>query len=190
MNKAVLIHGWNTKQEFYDPQKPTASNDHWFPWLTKELMIKDIHTVAPEMPRGYDPNYQVWKSEVERFDIDENTTMIGHSCGGGFLVRWLGEEDVEVNKVILVAPWMGIDFGEKFDKSFFDFKVDPNISEKTKSLTIIYSTDDFSAITESVKLLKDNLVNVEYVEFKDKGHFTRTSLGTDAFPELLGEVLA
>ena len=189
MKQVILIHGWNTKEEFYDPQKPTASNDHWFPWLTKELMIRDFHVVAPEMPKGYDPKYDIWKREFERFDITQDTVLIGHSCGGGFLVRWLSENQVKVGKVILVAPWLGIDFGEKFDKSFFDFNIDKKIANKTQGCITFYSKDDFPAIIESVNVLKKNLENVQYCEFKNKGHFTKTSLNTEAFPELLEEIL-
>jgi hypothetical protein len=43
MKNAILIHGWADKHEFYDPKYPTASNSHWFPWITKQLMINDIH---------------------------------------------------------------------------------------------------------------------------------------------------
>jgi uncharacterized protein len=186
MKQVILIHGWNTREEYYDPDKPTASNDHWFPWLTKELMIRDIHTIALEMPQGYYPEYSKWKKGLERYDIDEDTTLVGHSCGGGFLVRWLTEENVNVGKVILVAPWMGIDFGAgPFDESFFDFKINPDIQRKTKSLTIIYSTDDFPAVVESVDILRHQLNDVEYKEFVDKGHFTRTDLQGESFPEIL-----
>src|SRR5689334_3595207 len=108
---ALLIHGWNTRDEYYDASRPTASNDHWFPWLTKQLALKDINTVSIEMPNGYYPEYEVWKHELERYDINENTALVGHSCGGGFLVRWLSENDKQVGRVILVAPWLGIDAG-------------------------------------------------------------------------------
>lgn len=189
MKQSILIHGWNTKEEFDDPKKPTASNDHWFPWLTKQLMVRGIHTIAPEMPKGYDPDYNIWKKELERFDISQNTLLIGHSCGGGFLVRWLSENEIRVGKVILVAPWMGIDFGEKFDKSFFDFEINQNIADKTQGFAVFYSKDDFPAIIDSVDILKNSLGNVQYHEFMDKGHFTKTSLGTEEFPELLEEIL-
>lgn len=190
MKKVILMHGWNTKAEYYDPDKPTASNDHWFPWLTKQLMMKDIHTIAPEMPRGYEPNYLIWKKEFERYEVNSETVLVGHSCGGGFLVRWLSENKTNVDKVFLIAPWMGIDFGEKFDAKFFDFMIDKNIAKNTKGLSVLYSDDDFSAIQESVNLLKNSLVGVRYIEFQSKGHFTRTSLRTEAFPELLEEILA
>lgn len=190
MKNAILIHGWASKQEFYNPLCPTASNSHWFPWLSKQLMIRDIHTVAVEMPNGYYPEYDVWKREMERFDITPETILVGHSCGGGFLVRWLGETDKKVGKVVLVAPWLGYGTDdEPFDETFFQFEIDPQIAAKTSGLTMIASTNDGQGVRQSVKELREKLENLNYIELENKGHFTRTSLGTDAFPELLEEIL-
>lgn len=190
MKNALLVHGWNTRDEFFDPDKPTASNDHWFPWLTKQLIMRGIHTVAVEMPNGHYPEYAVWKRELERFDIGPETILVGHSCGGGFLVRWLTEADKKVGRVVLVAPWLGYGLdGEPFDEAFFDFIIDPNISIKTVGLTIIHSANDMDGVQQSVARLKRELKKFKYVELEDKGHFTRTSLGTDSFPELLEEII-
>lgn len=187
---AILVHGWVSKSEFYDVSYPTASNLHWFPWLTKQLTIRDIHTVALEMPRAYYPEYEVWKRELERFGIGPETVLVGHSCGGGFLVRYLSENDVRVGKVVLVAPWLGYDTGdEPFDETFFKFDIDAEIARKTAGLTIIASTDDEDGVQKSVAELREKLVDFRYVELENRGHFTRTSLGGEAFPELLEEIL-
>lgn len=190
MNNAILVHGWANKGEFYNPDYPTGSNSHWFPWLTKQLMIRDIHTVSLEMPNGYYPEYDVWKRELERFDIDENTVLVGHSCGGGFLVRWLSENSISVGKVILVAPWIGSDPGdEPFDATFFDFTIDPDLAQRTKGLSIIHSSNDMDSVQRDVKTLLEALHNVRYVELENKGHFTLKSLGGEEFPELLEEII-
>ncbi len=89
MKNAILVHGWAKKAEFLDTSQPTSSNAHWLPWLTKQLMVNGIHTVALEMPNSYYPEYHIWKQELERFTIGPETTLVGHSCGGGFIVRWL-----------------------------------------------------------------------------------------------------
>lgn len=191
MKNAILIHGWNTKEEYYDPVRPTASNDHWFPWLTKQLVLKDINTVSIEMPDGYYPKYDIWKRELERYDISGQTILIGHSCGGGFLVRWLSENpDQKVGKVVLVAPWLGLDTGDDpFDKTFFEFEIDPNIAKRTARLTIFISDDDFKDVVASVQILRDKLVGAKFIDFHGKGHFVLNSLGGPEFPELLEEIL-
>lgn len=190
MKSAILIHGWNSKEEYYDPDRPTASNDHWFPWLTKQLVLKDINTVSVEMPDGYYPKYDIWKRELERYDIGPETILVGHSCGGGFLVRWLSETDKKVGNVILVAPWLGIRFNdEPFDETFFDFDIDSKIASQTAGLTIMISDDDDKAVLDSVKILRDKLVGSKFEELSGKGHFVKSSLGGEAFPELLEEIL-
>lgn len=187
---AILVHGWVSKSEFYDEKCPTASNLHWFPWLTKQLMMRDVHTVALEMPRAYYPEYDIWKRELERFDIGPETVLVGHSCGGGFLVRYLSENDVRVGKVVLVAPWLGYDTGdEPFDETFFQFEIDAEIARKTAGLTIIASTDDEDGVQKSVAELREKLVDFRYVKLENRGHFMRASLGGEAFPELLEEIL-
>jgi predicted alpha/beta hydrolase family esterase len=195
MKNAILVHGWGSKAEFYDPECPTASNAHWFPWLSKQLMIRDIHTMALEMPNSYYPEYEIWKKELERFDINEETLLVGHSCGGGFLVRYLSENDVKVGKVILVAPWLGIlgldgdDHEDVFDETFFEFEIDRELAAKTHSLTLIESTNDMSQVQESIQILKNSIDNMKIVTLENKGHFTLDSLGTVGFPELLAEAL-
>lgn len=188
MKNAILIHGWTSERDYYDPSRPTPSNDHWFPWLTKQLVLRDINTVAVEMPDSYYPRYDIWKRELERYDITEETILVGWSCGGGFLVRWLSESDLQVGKVVLAAPWLGYGIdGENTDfaTDFFNFEIDNSFADKTESTHLLYSTDDMRAILESVDKLEGSTNGLQVREFSNKGHFTLSSLGGEAFPELL-----
>ena len=135
------------------------------------------------MPGFYEPNYEAWKKMLERFDLNEDTTLVGHSCGGGFLARYLSENNVSVGKVVLIAPWL--DPESVIDPNFFKFEIDPDISSKTTDLTIMYSTDDDPEIIKSIEILKAKLKNVQFQEFSNKGHFVLSSLKTEKFPELL-----
>jgi predicted alpha/beta hydrolase family esterase len=191
MKKAILIHGYGDKNEFYNPNIPTASNYHWFPWLSKELMIRDIHTVALEMPNSYYPEYGIWKRELERFEIDEDTILVGHSCGGGFIVRYLSENNIKVGKVILVAPWLGI-LGPKntepFDETFFKFDIDKSLAGKMTDLTLIESTNDMNTVQKSIEILKNSVDNMKIIAIENAGHFCARD-GYAEFPELLEEIL-
>lgn len=191
MKNAILVHGWARKDEYYGPKYPTGSNSHWFPWLTKQLMIKDIHTVAVEMPTSFYPEYSKWQKEFERFDITPETILIGHSCGGGFLIRWLSEnKDKRVDKVILVAPWVGTNPDQPFDQSFFDFKWDSNLYSRASNLIMFNSTNDVEPVKNSEKIIQNKLEGLKIIELKDRGHFTLHGMGTEKFPELLEACLA
>jgi len=186
---AILIHGWGDREEFYRADLPTASNSHWFLWLTKQLMIRDIHTVALEMPNSYYPEYGVWKRELERFEVDEDTVLVGHSCGAGFIVRYLSEEAVKVGKVVLVAPWIGVmEGGEDFDEGFFDFEIDGGLVEKTAGVTLMESSNDMRVVNESVEILKRKIEGMRVVTIEGAGHFCKRD-GYEEFEELLEEVL-
>ncbi len=191
MPNAILIHGWASEAELYDSSIPTASNSHWFPWLSKQLMVRDVHTVSVEMPNSPYPVYEQWKKEFERYDVTPETTLVGHSTGGGFIVRWLSEHpDVRVAKVVLVAPWMGIDFGLRFDPEFFEFEIDGNLASRTSGFVIMSSTNDMQAVKDSITLLLEKVKDIKLVELKNKGHFCLSDLGTEEFPELLAECFA
>ncbi len=185
MKNAILMHGWAEEAELYDPVIPTPSNSHWFPWLSKQLMLKDILTVSVETPNSPYPIYEQWAHEFERYDITPEAILVGHSCGGGFLVRWLSEhKDVHVGKVVLVAPWMGIDFGLHFDPAFFDFELDTELASRAENLTIIASSNDHSAIQKSIELLQQKVTGINTITLENRGHFCLSDLGTEAFPEL------
>ena len=184
MKTAIIIHGMPSKEEFFDVNRPASSNCHWLPWIQKKLLLQGVLAQTPEMPEPYLPIYENWKSVFERFPIDEESILIGHSCGGGFLVRWLSEhKNVKVNKVVLVAPWLDPD--NFLNNGMFSFEIDGDIASRTGGLSIFYSADDMSEVLDSIKLLKEKLQGVKLMEFTNKGHFCFDDLKTDAFPELL-----
>ena len=186
MKNAILVHGWAHREEYYEPKYPTGSNSHWFPWLSKQLMIKDIHTIAVEMPSSYYPEYNKWRREFERFDVTDETILVGHSCGAGFLIRWLSENrNITAAKLILVAPWVGTNPDQPFDESFFVFEWDTNIFSRVKNLVMFSSTNDVDEVKKSEQIITNKLKNLKIIELENKGHFTLKGLGTTEFPELL-----
>ena len=197
MKKAILIHGYHSKKVINDLNKPTPSNHQWLPWVSKQLYLKGVFPIAIEMPEPWNPNYEAWKKELERFDIDEETVLIGHSYGGGLLVRWLSETSKKVDKVILVAPFMGfydedvlVDQTPAETAEFFDFVIDSEMTKKTVSGVVIFSSNnDYDSIQKSISLICEETKDVKVVSFENYGHFTISQMGTDNFPELVEEAL-
>lgn len=188
MKKAIIIHGWSEKEDFFNMNIPSDSNNHWFPWLQKNLSVKGYNCQTPEMPNGYEPNYGLWKEQLENLKPDENTTLVGHSCGGGFIVRWLSENKIKIDKLILVAPWIDPE-KNNIDPEFFNFQIDKNLKEKTNKLVMMFSNNDYEDVMKSVNILKDELKEVKLIELKGKGHFVMSSMDGVEFPELLEEIL-
>ncbi len=189
MKNAILLHGGPSKEEYYDPKMPSMSNAHWFPWLQGQLLKHNISAVTPEVPHSFDRNWSTWLKEFERFDITPETILVGHSTGGGFIVKYLSiNPTVKVGKVILVAPWLDPD--KEHTKNFFDdFEIDPDFGARTKGVTIFNSDNDQASVLKTVKILRDKVKNVDYREFSGKGHFTERDLNSKEFPELLEELI-
>ncbi len=189
MKTAIIIHGMPDREEYYDVNRPASSNCHWLPWIQKQFILKDIVAQTPEMPVPYNPEYKAWKKLFEGFDLNEDTILVGHSCGGGFIVRYLSENpNVRVGKVVLVAPW--IDLEKSLDTGMFDFEIRQDIVSQTAGITIFESTDDDDEIKISIDKLKSEIKDIKIVTFQDYGHFCIGDMNTDKFPELLDECIA
>lgn len=187
MANSIIVHGCPSREEYYNPGAPSPSNNLWLPWLAKQLITRDIPAHTPEMPLAYAPDYPGWCREFERYDIGPDTLLVGHSCGGGFLLRWLSEHPgTRVGRVVLVAPWL-----DPFDEvapDFFDFTLDPALAARTARTLLFHSDDDAEDIEESVRLIRERVTGIGYREFQGYGHFTREDrmAGPGAgFPALL-----
>jgi predicted alpha/beta hydrolase family esterase len=187
MNQVILIHGRPDKEEYFDDTMPKPHEAHWFPWLKTELEERGIKTFIPIMPQPYEPDYEEWGKVFETYKITPETMLVGHSRGGGFLLRYLSEHNISVAGFIMVAPSIlpnpGVVTG------FSEYEIDKSIVNRIPKISLFYSLDDEEGIVKSVEKIKEFLPNITYREFPDKGHFTRGDLGTEAFPELLDEIL-
>jgi uncharacterized protein len=187
MKNAIILHGLADKKEYYDPKLSASSNQHWLPWLQRQLILKDFKADTPEVLYPFKFDWDSWVREVERFDIKPNTILVGHSMGGGFWVRYLSEHpEIAVDKVVLVAPWLNLRHEE--NTNFFDFEIDPGIVEHANQFIIFGSDNDHPDVQNSVNLLKEKLPNITFRSFHNYGHFCYNDMKTEAFPELL-EVL-
>lgn len=187
MKNAIILHGMPSKEEYFDENLEAPSNQHWLPWIQRRLLLKGILAQAIELPEPYKPDYEKYASVFEQNDINEETILIGHSCGAGFLVRWLTENKIQVGRVVLVAPWL--DPEREYTHGFFDFVIDPDVPNRSAGLTIFNSNDDMEEVQESVRMLVKVWSGAKLIEFTNKGHFCFEDMKTREFPELEAEIL-
>ena len=192
--RALIVHGKPSKDTYFNPEFASASNAIWIPWLQQQLLQRDIATQTPEMLRAYQPDYALWKETFEQFALTPDTLLVGHSCGGGFLVQWLSEHpDVKVGDVFLVAPAFGDSLtpDDRYDVEllggFFDFTPDAKLTDRVRSLHLLYSDNDSSRVDATVELLKQTYPTMSQRLFPGYGHFSMTESGErkTTFPELI-----
>ncbi len=173
MKQVILIHGSPEPDEVITTQKEVTPD--WFYWLHENVP----NVVIPPMPLEVEVVYEDWLKVFEGIALSDESVLVGHSCGGGFVLRYLSEHPEKLfKKIILVAPW--IDVHNELSTSFMKFEIDRSISDRLET-HIFISSDDSQGILDSVKSIKEKLAHATYHEFADREHFC----GKREFPELL-----
>lgn len=184
----IIIHGCpSDKEKAMDPKTRTYDK-HWIPWLKKQLIVNGIKTETPLMPEPWHPDYEKFKKEFEKHKVDENTILIGHSCGCTFLVRWLGETKRNISKLILVAPWKIEKNASELKKKFYEFSIDATIKNRVNKIIMFTADNEAEDGKRGLKMFNKALSG-EIINLKNHGHYCLDDMGTEEFPELLQAVL-
>lgn len=184
MKKVIIVHGCPGREEEMLNFADRTFDKHWIPWTRKKLEEKGIKIETPLMPSPWEPNYEKFKGEFEKYKITEDSILVGHSCGCAFLVRWLGETKKKISKLILVAPWKIPKEGDKAREAFYVYPIDETIKDRVQKIVMFTADDEEDKGKESLNIFHEALGG-EIVELKGRGHYTMGDMGTTEFPELL-----
>jgi predicted alpha/beta hydrolase family esterase len=200
MKKVIMLHGWFNGDISDMPEFLPDSEENWMGWAKKELEKEGYNVTNPFLRYCYKSEYEEWKEEIEKLDIDEDTILVGWSSGGAFWVRWLGETKKQIKKLILVAAANVNDQtdedikeikkenrGDIWDR-FHDFKTDSNIKDRVKNGITVFVSDDADWLVKSSHIYVDKF-NAKLIEIKNQGHFENHRRPSPEFPELLDEIL-
>lgn len=130
----IIIHG--TKGS---PQ------GNWFPWLAGQLQVQEFDVQVPRMPTPDGQNLENWLAAFDSITLDQDTILIGHSMGAGFILRLL-EQRGPIRGAILTAPFMtklGLPEYDALNKSFVEGPIDwPKIKSNCREFRVIAGDDD------------------------------------------------
>jgi predicted alpha/beta hydrolase family esterase len=146
------------------------------PRIEQQLQQQGIEVFRPLMPTPRIENYENFKKEFEKYEsfIDEHSILVGHSCGSAFLVRWLGECDKTIKKLILVAPRKIFDDKnqEKIQqKDLYDYEINPELTKRVDEIVMFTADDEDPIGKESLQLFHQALGG-NIIELPHHGHFT------------------
>ena len=187
-SNCIIIHGCPSDIEKVMNPETRTYDKHWIPWLKQNLIALGIETETPLLPDPWEPNYQKFKTEFEKYNVGENTILVGHSCGSAFLVRWLGETKRKILKLILVAPWKIPDKDDEFRKEFYTYPIDESIKSRVSEIVMFTADDEEDEGKESLKIFHQALGGA-VIELRGHGHYTLGDMGTEEFPELLEKIV-
>lgn len=178
----IFCHGvmppemdWETR-EYY--------NGNWEKWL--QFTVEKDHDVIMQMPKFPHAHallmkYDEWEKIMDFQDINQDTVLIGHSAGGGFVLKYMAmHPELKIKQAILVAPW--IDSNHEQPNGFYNgLDLSDNIiNQTTNGIDMMASNDDMPDILSSINKIKQNMPNIRVYEYENRGHFLSPML-----PEIL-----
>jgi len=188
ISNVIMIHGCPGNEEKAMNPETRTYDKHWQPWIKNELEKREIKVEFPLMPHPWCPSYEDHKKEFEKLDVNENSVLIGHSCGTSFLLRWLGETKQKVKSLIMIAPWQELEEDIKRKSDFYTFDIDETIKDRVENIIIFTSNDEDEIGIKSAKDFAEKL-NAKVISLENHGHYCEGDIGTNEFTELLEEIL-
>ncbi len=180
---ALILHGAGNNSE-----------GNWFPWLKGELVKIGYQVFSPDLPHTDNPKLEEWLEAVKKtgFQFNEESVLIGHSCGGTLILSLLERlpKTVKIKRAILVAApldkgvvkeyWL---LKEDLCQDFYNFE---KIRNSCNEFILIYSQNDpYDCGERHGKVLEEELSG-KLLIMKDQGHFNlEVSQDYKQFPKLL-----
>jgi len=162
MKKALILEAWYNKPE-----------DHWYPWLKKELEKKGYEVLVPDLPdqRTDHPDVDKQIAFVKKLEfLDENTIVIGHSLGALLGMRLA--EKYKFKRLITVSGWDYNDLCEGH-KLFWKTMMDHKKIKKNVKEIVCFGSDNDPYYTKISFEDTANRLGAKFVFVKGKGHFTK-----------------
>ncbi|MEK6927132.1 MAG: class I tRNA ligase family protein [Nanoarchaeota archaeon] len=188
IKNCIIIHGSPSKDRTNESDYKPENEKHWISWIKNELEEREVKTATPQMPTPWAPKYEEWKSIMNKFDVNENTLLIGHSAGGAFIVRWLYETKKKIRKLILVSPGKSGHEGRATLTDFYGKGDYSDIKKNIEKIVIFTSEDDINYHIPIAYEYKEELAGKLIHLGKGYGHFCEKEMGKKEFPELFNEI--
>lgn len=173
--KIILIHGNDTLRWNYA----------WMPWAAEEFKKLGLEVIAETFPDSIIARKAYWLAFLrERIFADEQTILVGHSSGALCAMRYAEEQQI-LGSVLIGTAYTDLNDPLEKQSGYFDTPWDWEMIKKNQQWIIQFdSTDDpYIPIEEPRHVHK--MLDTEYYEFDNRGHFFK---GQDRFPELIERV--
>lgn len=166
--------------------------ENWFPWLEKKLTEKNINCVIPSFPTPAHQNYNDWSKLLDYYVdmniINNDTIIIGHSCGAICATRYICDKSINVKALITVSGYnnyVGNDAHiDGLNSTFYcDDVFLKSITKFANSrLSFISNNDPF--ISNEALTNFSRVINSKLVVINGAGHFNETA-GYTEFQKIL-----
>ena len=182
MAYAIILHGTGGHPK-----------ENWFPWLKEKLKDYNYEVIVPQFPTPENQTPETWFKVFENYEkyLNEDTILIGHSLGGGFLLRVLEKIKVRVKASVFVAASTGVkpikyyEGDRPFIEKPFDWKT---IRASSQHFLVFHSDNDpLICIGNGEKIARELHTNL--IKVPGAGHFNKAA-GYTEFDLLLEKIIS
>lgn len=145
--KVLAIHGRGSDVNSESWKKRRA----WF----KENNI-EIETPAFNLDK--DPTYESWEETFKTLDFKNNKTVLTSSLWGVMTIKYILENDIKLDRLVMWTPWKSNNRKENVDKihTYLEER-DINLENNVKEVIVINSEDDETVNYKEGELLAKRL---------------------------------
>lgn len=175
-SNVIIVHGAGPKHY----RSLADGSGNWQAQLPESLG-SSFRVLSPEMPSLTKPSYEEWKILMHKYlaRIEGEVTLVGHSLGGCFLLKYLSEEILShrVKGLFLVALPLNSMKG-------FEAPVDYSKLLKIHNIVMYHSLDDVE-VPYGHALINQERLKAKLNTYSDSGHFFKRS----PFPEIAQDII-
>ena len=170
--------------------------ENWFPYFKEKVDTKKSLCIIPQFPINIDKhNYLEWKKLLDIYIheyqmINEDSVVIGHSTGSICALKYILENKIKINKLILVS---GFNNYLSLDKNDIHNIINPTyymeenkileIKKYVKEIICIYGDND-PYIPQDILHSFSSLLDAKEIIIPKGGHLNKES-GYSSFDEIL-----
>lgn len=166
--------------------------ENWFPWMENQLSELGIECIIPTFPTPNYQRYSDWATLLDYYNrkgyLNNETIIIGHSCGAIFAVKYIIDRNIHIKGVITISGYNNFKSGDStmdaLNGSFYRTRNGINKIESLTDLRISFYADNdpFIPIDTLKEFASD--INAEPIIVPNAGHFNASS-GYTSFEKLL-----
>ena len=174
MSNVIIIHG----------NGGSTASDHWIPSLKRELEHAGIPTIARDFPDNQLARAKYWIPFLrDELKANHETIIVGHSSGAVCAMRF-AEEYPLLGSVLVGGCYTDLGYESERVSGYYDAPWEwPKIRANQQWIAQFASSDDpWIPIEEARHIHK--MLNTEYYEYSDRGHFGGDRVAVE-FPECL-----
>jgi len=193
--QVVVIHGgdsFRTREEYLRflrdfplTMESVRPKRDWKSFLP-EVLGEGYDVLAPMMPNKTNAQYEDWKLWFEKMFpfLQDGVILIGHSLGGMFLAKYLGEHVFprRIGALLLVAAPHSDNTEGVGD--FLPTTALDGVARQAGNIFLFHSTDDDVVPYSELAAYEKQLPSAHAMSFSDRGQFNQSE-----FPELIRCIL-